>query len=548
MAIPTERHGPLKPPSGVGLHAAIGWRLAVVGVLLPLELLALTLTFDGEHLAGLHTWWSSWIINARSVPQLLVVAAGALLTLSADRLPNIERDFVAAFRANSRWPYWLAAHLVGFLLLFALTRAVFDGSSASALTGVSWMTVAAATLVLWLVTMAPPHFWASEAVANKRIVAIAATAGTAAWIAGRLVTKLWEPFAAAAFYVSAALLRLVYPNVESSLADKSLNVDGFGVLISAECSGLEGVGLVLVFLAAYFWIFRDRHRFPRSLLLFPVAAATIWIFNAVRIAALVVIGAEVSPAIAVQGFHSQAGWIAFTLVTVGIVTFAGRMPFFLKEIPDVSTEPVSTTPSYLVPVLAVLATSLVTGAFIGDWNWLYPLSIAAGSAALWHYRAAYRRFYVRSSWSAVLIGIGVFAVWLALEPSSPDAGAPLREGVSAMGVFAAGAWLVLRLFGSVVVNPIVEELAFRGYLIRRFTTADFESVLFTSITFLPALLSSIAFGLLHGRWLAGTLAGLAYAWALHRRGELSDAIVAHATTNALIAIAVLGAGAWGLWM
>ncbi len=52
---------------------------------------------------------------------------------------------------------------------------------------------------------------------------------------------------------------------------------------------------------------------------------------------------------------------------------------------------------------------------------------------------------------------------------------------------------------------------------------------------------------MHGRWLAGTLAGMAYALALYRRGKIVDAIVAHATTNALIAGFVLATGNWSLW-
>ena len=53
---------------------------------------------------------------------------------------------------------------------------------------------------------------------------------------------------------------------------------------------------------------------------------------------------------------------------------------------------------------------------------------------------------------------------------------------------------------------------------------------------------------MHGRWLAGTLAGMAYALAYNSRGELADAMVAHAVTNALIAATVLLTGAWGLWL
>ena len=38
-----------------------------------------------------------------------------------------------------------------------------------------------------------------------------------------------------------------------------------------------------------------------------------------------------------------------------------------------------------------------------------------------------------------------------------------------------------------------------------------------------------------------------YAWAMYRRGRVGDAILAHATTNALIAAVVLILGNWNLW-
>jgi membrane protease YdiL (CAAX protease family) len=61
------------------------------------------------------------------------------------------------------------------------------------------------------------------------------------------------------------------------------------------------------------------------------------------------------------------------------------------------------------------------------------------------------------------------------------------------------------------------------------------------------MLSSFLYGALHGRWLAGTVAGMFYAWAMYRRGRVEDAIMAHATTNALIAAEVLLFGSWNLW-
>jgi CAAX prenyl protease-like protein len=95
--------------------------------------------------------------------------------------------------------------------------------------------------------------------------------------------------------------------------------------------------------------------------------------------------------------------------------------------------------------------------------------------------------------------------------------------------------------------PIAEELAFRGYLLRRLVSPDFDK-LGPRFTWLSFLLSSFLFGALHGRWLAGTVAGMFYAWAMYRRGRVGDAIIAHATTNALIAADVLILGSWNHWM
>jgi CAAX prenyl protease-like protein len=83
---------------------------------------------------------------------------------------------------------------------------------------------------------------------------------------------------------------------------------------------------------------------------------------------------------------------------------------------------------------------------------------------------------------------------------------------------------------------------------RRLASEDFEHVRHADMGSLATLVSSCAFGFLHGeRWLAGTLAGIAYAVAYRRRGSIGDATAAHATTNALIAAWVLGAGQWQLW-
>jgi CAAX prenyl protease-like protein len=96
--------------------------------------------------------------------------------------------------------------------------------------------------------------------------------------------------------------------------------------------------------------------------------------------------------------------------------------------------------------------------------------------------------------------------------------------------------------------PIAEELAFRGFLLRRLQSADFESVSWRLFAWGPFLISSVAFGILHGeRWLAGAIAGGIFALVQLRRGRIGDAVAAHSVANALVAAWVLSAGDWNLW-
>jgi len=109
-------------------------------------------------------------------------------------------------------------------------------------------------------------------------------------------------------------------------------------------------------------------------------------------------------------------------------------------------------------------------------------------------------------------------------------------------------WVLARILASVVVVPIAEELAYRGYLLRRLVARDFVAVRFESVGPWPPIAAAAAFGAAHGTmWPAAVVAGLAYGWLAIRTGRIGEAIAAHATTNALIAGAVLFGNRWELW-
>ena len=345
----------------------------------------------------------------------------------------------------------------------------------------------------------------------------------------------------------AFLLRITGHQVTTIPEELVVGTGWYEVFIDRPCSGYEGIGLVVVMLGFYLFVFRRTLRFPNALLLVPIGVVLIWLANAVRIAALIAIGNSISPEIAEGGFHSAAGWLLFCVITLCLIAVSKRWSWFSLE-PSRSLTLRTPEGAFLLPLLFLIAASLVTALFTIDFDYLYPVRIIATLFPLWFFRSYYRELQWSWSWTPLALGAVVFTLWVILEPPpEPEVARAIPDALAEMPKALAGAWLVCRVLGSVVFVPIAEELAFRGYLLRRLIDRDFTSVspkLFTVTSFLG---SSIAFGLLHERWLAGILAGMLYAAAQYRRGEVADAIVAHATSNGLLAVYVLALARWSFW-
>jgi CAAX prenyl protease-like protein len=145
--------------------------------------------------------------------------------------------------------------------------------------------------------------------------------------------------------------------------------------------------------------------------------------------------------------------------------------------------------------------------------------------------------------------VAVFVVWIGLERSIyPSAGAGMPVALAGATAGTRMAWISIRALAAATTVAVAEELAFRGFLLRRLMQEDFEAIPFGRFTWPALLVSSIAFGVLHGgRWIGGTVAGLLYGFAMIRRGRLGDAVIAHATTNAIVAVYVVGWSQWQLW-
>jgi exosortase E/protease (VPEID-CTERM system) len=201
------------------------------------------------------------------------------------------------------------------------------------------------------------------------------------------------------------------------------------------------------------------------------------------------------------------------------------------------------TAAYLAPMLVVLAVKLVTGLATHDFDYFYPVTVVAAALALYRFRAHYPPLSFRSPLLPLTVGAVVALLWI-LGFQRGDVTSELGEGLSGLSPTLAVLWLAVRAFGTIVTIPMVEELAFRGYLLRRFASADFDTLPYRHFSWLGLILSSVAFGLLHSQWELGIMAGLAFGTLTVLRGHLSDAILAHATANAVIVAYVLITQDW----
>jgi len=423
--------------------------------------------------------------------------------------------------------------------------------------------IASAAALLW--ALIPPSTWIS-AVRRTRLAWIyAALASLIAVAISDRVNALWNTphnwgsllLQRSTFRIVVLVLKPFYPSVHSDPAAFAIFLPNFGVTIAGSCSGIEGLCLTLLFTLGWLWYARRELRFPRALLLVPCALALIWTLNILRIALLLAIANSGYSDVAIKGFHSEAGWIAFNIVTLSFLAVANRVPWLAHQSTSASEPQLAPITDahrnvaaiYLLPFLAILTAASISKAVSSGFEWAYPLRFIAAVAVLWSFRSEYRRIGWTFSWVGPLVGALVFAMWIVLSRwSGGAAGSDLGTSLAALPTAERSAWLVIRVAAAVLTVPIAEELAFRGFLLRRIRSADVESVPYRDVTPLALLVSSAAFGLMHGKqWIAGTIAGLAYGLAVKRTARLGEAVVAHATTNLLLAVWVVTRSAWSLW-
>jgi exosortase E/protease (VPEID-CTERM system) len=514
-----------------------------------LQGLWLTLQFDTGNLTDQGAFWAAVFDILPQLPRIGLSFLIVLFLIARSRLLTEAIQLNRAISNYARSWAWWAGQWSAFLGLTYASSVLFPNISSvtpvSSNWMIGWFAFAAITPLCLAMAVAPLSYWKDLIRREHRTLAISLGCAVIAVPGGRLFQQLWQPMGEATFQLVRFWLSLLYgQQIVADHAQHLLGTSSFVVHIAPACSGYEGMGLISLFSFVFLFAFRETLRFPRAFLLWPIGVLAIWLFNTVRIASLIVIGTEYSSELALGGFHSQAGWLLFNVVSAALMFGACRSPWFCRDTVK-SRDVEGPAAGYLAPFLALTGLSMFLSAILNDPAPAYPLLVILTVGLLWKYKHVLNWTWSVSRY-AVLHGVAVFVLWigLALMDTSAQSRVVSIPGDSAQSQYL---WIAFRIVGGVITVPLVEELAFRGFLMRRLGRVDFETLSFRSSPLWAVLISSLAFGFMHQLWIGGILAGISYALVAQRRGNLGDAVIAHGVTNGMIAITVLSTGATWLW-
>jgi len=533
---------------GLGLGA----RVAVAGGALLLEKAFLNLFVDFASAQNAQGFGAVVRTTQHWGFRFLVSFAIAAALFSYLRGGRELRKADAAARAEPavRWR-WLLAHLGLVVLLVPVSASLYDHASLLPFGGVValWLLLATLAAAALFAALAPWALWQRAVGALGSSWWYAGIAAAGAVLAMGWSDQLWTGMARTTFEAVYRLVSLFVPNLQVDPANLVIDTGRFAVVIAPVCSGVEGMGLMLAFCIALLLLFRREYIFPRAFLLVPAGLLLSFALNVARIAALVLIGNGGFTSVAIYGFHSQAGWIAFNAAAVGIALVSLRSPWFSRAAParTAATAAENPTAVYLLPYLAVILAGMVSKAASGGFESLYWLRLLAAAAALGYSLPRLQGVDWRFSWRGVASGVAAFGLWVIIARIvRPPQGVP--TALAALPSTLQAAWVIGHSLASVAVTPLVEELAFRGYLMRRIRSVDFQSVLPRAAGGQALIISAVVFGLCQGVfWIPGMITGAIFGLLYMRTGRLGEAVAAHVTGNALMAAMVLGGAQWQLW-
>ncbi len=512
------------------------WLLVGALVLFFVELLIIGVSFKhGIHFTCLANW-PSYACRGPSGALISIYCICAALALFAFLF---RAPFARLFEVPGQklWP--LGLNVFGVLLALVPITFLTEGSGTSSLPPAMafWFTGMAAILVGILLYMAPATRWLAFIRDEKWRLLPLVAGGAFAPILATLIRPLWQldSIASATFSAVSYLIKAFGYNVDSYPEIRVIGANGFFIDIAPVCSGIEGIALVTIFVTLYLYLFKPELRFPRAFVLYPIGILVSATLNVVRIVALLAIGLEGNPELAVGGFHSHAGWLMFTTVSLGIIAAANTVSWLRK--PDAKPQAATKTAAPLepffqdktvamiLPFAIFMFSAMLAQAFSQSPGVVYPARAVLMAGTLVLFSQVYRKLDWGIDPTALGVGAAIGLMWVVIPVAEPDTTPPYGMLTGTL----LSLWFVARGIGTIILVPIIEELFFRGYLEQKFKRHDTLQWAIGSATAI-----AVIFALLHGRWAEAFVASLAFSFVMHRSGRVTDAILAHGVANAIV--------------
>ena len=212
---------------------------------------------------------------------------------------------------------------------------------------------------------------------------------------------------------------------------------------------------------------------------------------------------------------------------------------------------------YIIPFALFYFFFLAAQRFGFDAYWDTPLRVVVlgtACAVCWPREiAAVPKYWVASG----AIGLAVFAIWIAPELIFPgyrdlrvfsNAFIPRAHSSISPDALNSGWVLFWRTARAVIVVPFIEELFWRGWMMRWLVNTRFETVPIGVASPAAFWITALLFASEHGAyWDVGLIAGIIYNLWIIRSKSLADCILAHAVTNAALTAYIIGAHQWQYW-
>jgi len=214
------------------------------------------------------------------------------------------------------------------------------------------------------------------------------------------------------------------------------------------------------------------------------------------------------------------------------------------------------------PYVAPFAAFMLLLVLAPYWPWDPRLEqyvrVAILAAVIWFFSRPVLDFRCAAPLQSIAVGIGIWLLWIAPDTLFPGyrqhwlftnsitgkvASSIPPEALGATGV------LVFRTLRAALLVPILEELFWRGWLMRWLINPDFEKVKLGTYSLSAVLITAVLFASEHGPfWEVGLLTGLIWGLWMVKTKRLGDLFLTHGVANLCLSLFTIYTGRWEYWM